>query len=198
MRHAPLLRIALLTLLPLAAAHAATKAFEVDTNHTSIGFTAGTFLFDVQGRFTRYKVQISGDPDTGADAKVRLEIDAASIDTGNKSRDKHLQSPDFFDVGKYPKIVFTSSKVAKEGSKVVIDGTLEMHGVKKDLRLSFEGVTGQNGAGVTEHAYKAELPLNRKDFGIGAESVAAKISLKDQVKLSLLLAGFFEEPKAKK
>lgn len=191
-----LLPAALAALVPLANAHAAPKEFEVDGNHTNLGFTSGTFLFDVQGHFTRYKVQASGDPATAEGGKVRLEIEAASVDTGNKTRDKHLQSPDFFDVGKYPKIVFTSSKVAKQGDKILVDGTLEMHGVKKELHLTFDGVTGVNGAGVTEHAYKTELSLNRKDFGIGADSVAAKISLKDQVKLNLLLAGFFEEPKA--
>jgi hypothetical protein len=42
----------------------------------------------------------------------------------------------------------------------------------------------------------AILPLDRLDFGLGSESVAAKIRLKRQVDLDLLLGGFFEEAPA--
>ena len=187
--------VALLGLVGVA--HAATKVFEVDPNHTIIGFTAATVLFDVQGHFDKYKVQVSGDPDTLADAKVQIEVDIKSISTNNKTRDGHLQSPDFFDAAKYPKILFTSTAVRKEGASVVVEGTLDMHGVKKPIKIPFEAVTAKNGAGVLENVYKATVPLNRKDYNIGGESIAAKISLKDQVSLTLLLAGFFEEKKAK-
>lgn len=178
-------------------AQAAVKKFEVDPNHTILGFTASTVLFDVQGRFDKYKVEVSGDPDTLADAKIRVEIDAKSIQTSNKTRDEHLRSGDFFDVGKHPKIVFTSTSVKKEGTRVVVDGNLEMHGVTKAMKVPFDAVSALNGAGVMETVYKADVPLNRKDFGIGTESIGAKISLKDQVMLKLLLAGFFEEKKGK-
>lgn len=55
--------------------------------------------------------EVSGDPDTLADAKIRVEVDAESIQTSNKGRDEHLRSADFFNVGKHPKIVFTSTAV---------------------------------------------------------------------------------------
>jgi polyisoprenoid-binding protein YceI len=181
----------------IGLADAGAKTFGVDSNHSIFGFTASTILFDVQGRFESYKVQVSGDPDTLADAKVQIEIDAKSISTDNKTRDNHLRSPDFFDVAKYPKIIFTSTAVHKEGQSVAVEGTLDMHGVKKPLKILFEAVSAANGAGIMENVYKAEIPLNRKDFGIGADSVGAKISLKDEVKLKLLLAGFFEDKKGK-
>lgn len=178
-------------------ARAEVQSFEVDTNHTIIGFKASTVLFDVPGHFNRYKVQISGDPATGKDAKVRVEIDAASVDTGNAGRDKHLRTDDFFAVGKFPKIIFNGDSVTREGDKLLVKGTLELHGQKKPLSLAFSSVTATNGAGVMEHVYKAELPISRKDFGVGADSVAAKISMKDEVQLNLLLAGFFSPAKAK-
>lgn len=188
--------IALLGLV--GAAQAGPKSFEVDPNHSLFAFTASTLLFDVQGHFDKYKVTVSGDPDTLADAKVAIEIDAASISTNNKTRDTHLKSDDFFDVKKFPKITFTSNAVKKDGAKIVVDGTLEMHGVKKQMTVPFEAVVGKNGAGIQENVYKAELSLNRKDYGIGNDSVGAKISLSDTVKLKLLLAGFFEEKKGGK
>lgn len=59
-------------------------------------------LLRVKGRFTDF----SGDGQlTGAGAVFgRLDIRAASLDTGIGRRDKHLRSEDFFDVEKYPEI----------------------------------------------------------------------------------------------
>ncbi len=171
----------------------ATKTFMVDNAHTYFSFEASTILFDVPGRFEKYQVQIEGNPDTGADAKVRVEIDAASIRTDNEKRDSHLRSPDFFGVEKYPNITFVSNKVKKVGNKVQVAGTLEMHGVKKETTLLFDVTVAQNGAGVTEHVYRTEMTLNRKEFKLGTDSIAAKISLKDQVKIRLLVAGLFAD-----
>jgi polyisoprenoid-binding protein YceI len=103
---------------------------------------------------------------------------------------------DFFDAAKYPKITFTSREVRREGERVVVRGTLDMHGSTRDLDLAFLAAEGMNGAGTHTWSYRGTLPLDRLDFGIGAESVSAKISLKRQVELDLLLVGFFEEPPA--
>lgn len=188
---APALLLALLPPLPLVAE---SKVFRADENHTVIGFKASTLLFDVPGRFTRYKAEIQGDPAAPGDAKVQITIDAKSINTANTARDNHLRTPDFFDVAKYPTITFTSKDVKKDGDRLVVRGTLTLHGVSRELELPFTAAEGMNGADVRTWSYRATLPLDRLEFGVGAESVAAKISLKKQVELDLLLVGFFEEP----
>jgi polyisoprenoid-binding protein YceI len=182
---------ALLLALPLMAQN---RVFRPDETHTVLGFKASTLLFDVPGRFTRYKADIQGDPATLEGAKVRLDIDAKSINTANGTRDEHLRTADFFDVAKYPKITFISSAVKRDGDKVLVHGTLDLHGVSRDLDLTFVAAEGMNGAGTRTWSYRTTLPLDRLDYGVGAESVAAKISLKRQVELELLLVGFFEEP----
>lgn len=189
----PALLLALLPTLPLVAQ---SKVFRADENHTVIGFKASTLLFDVPGRFTRYKADIQGDPAAPGDAKVQITIDAKSINTANTARDNHLRTPDFFDVAKYPTITFTSKDVKKDGDRLVVRGTLTLHGVSRELELPFTAAEGMNGADVRTWSYRATLPLDRLEFGVGAESVAAKISLKKQVELDLLLVGFFEEPQA--
>ncbi len=181
----------LLLALPLLAQ---TKVFRADDNHTVLGFKASTLLFDVPGRFTRYKADITGDPAAPEGAKVLLEIDTKSINTANATRDNHLRTADFFDAAKYPKITFTSQSVRREGDRLVVRGTLTMHGVTKDLELAFVSAEGMNGAGTRTWSYRATVPLDRLEYGIGADSVAAKISLKRPVELDLLLVGFFEDP----
>lgn len=175
-------------------AQAPSKTFEVDKAHSYFSFAASTILFDVPGRFEKYDVQISGDPDTLANAQVRVELDASSVNTDNTTRDNHLRSKDFFSVAEFPKIVFTSNSLKKEGNKILVKGTLEMHGVKKEMTIPFEMIQSKNGAGIMENVYRAEFPIDRKAYGIGADSVAAKISLKDQITVRLLLAGFFQDP----
>ncbi len=184
--------LTLAALMLMVPAFAADKVLTPDTIHSRIGFTAKT-LFKVEGSFGKYTTDISGDPDTLDHAKVKLEIDVASIDTGNKSRDGHLKTPDFFDAAKYPKIVFTSSKVWKQGGQVMVQGSLDMHGVKKDVTIPFELTTGKNGAGNNTWSYEGSLKINRNDWGVGSDSVAAKIGLKDTVELNLQLVGFFHE-----
>lgn len=181
----------LLLALPLAAQ---TRVFRVDDNHTVLGFKASTLLFDVPGRFMRYKADIQGAPDAPESAKVQIDIDTKSINTANQARDEHLRSADFFDIAKYPEITFTSQNVRKEGDRVVVRGTLTMHGVSRELELPFVTAEGLNGAGTRTWSYRATLPLDRLDFGLGADSVAAKLSLKRPVELDLLLVGFFVEP----
>jgi len=194
MRLSALFLSALTLLSPLAAG---TKVFTPDTNHSIFGFKAATLLFDVPGRFEKYKLDIQGDPADLSTVKVRVELDTKSINTENAARDKHLRTEDFFDVAKYPRIVFTSQKAWREGDKVVVQGYLDLHGVVKPLQITFTEATGLNGAGNPTWSYKASLPIKRSDFGIGADSVAAKISLRDEVDLNLLLVGFFnEEPAA--
>jgi polyisoprenoid-binding protein YceI len=188
-RHSFVVAAAVLSLSTVAAA--APRKFENDGNHTRLGFKAQTTLFDVEGQFNAYNLNIQGDPDAPDGATVKIEIEAKSIDTANKTRDNHLRSDDFFDVKKTPKITFTSDSVRADGDKVVVAGTLEMHGIKKPLTITFSHVVAKNGAGYMEHVYKAEVPINRNDFGIGSSSVAARISLADTVTMKILIAGFF-------
>ena len=70
---------------------------------------------------------------------MEFTIKTASINTDNADRDKHLKSPDFFDVEKNPEITFKSSKVTPAGKdKYNVDGTLTLRGVSKPVTLPVE------------------------------------------------------------
>jgi polyisoprenoid-binding protein YceI len=166
------------------------KPVKLDTVHSRIGFTASTLLFDVDGHFGKYELQLDGDPAKLNEAKVTLSIDAATIDTDNAKRDEHLSSPDFLDVKKYPKITFVSESIAPSGNTVNVAGTLDLHGQKKKVTIPFKMVRGKNGAGMDTTAFKGKLTINRNDFGVGAGSVAAKISLENEVSIDLLIVSF--------
>ena len=186
MRHT----LAALLLVAALPAFAGDKAFTPDTIHSRIGFTAKT-LFKVEGAFTSYQADISGDPDSLEHAKVKLVIDADSVNTDNETRDGHLKSADFFDAAKHPKITFTSKHIWKQDGHIMVGGTLDMHGVQKDIVIPFDMSFGKNGAGNDTWSYEGELKINRDDWGVGGADIVAKIGLKKEVALDLQLVGFW-------
>lgn len=177
-------------LLVSSTAFAAFSALKLDTVHSKVGFTAATVLFDVDGDFGKFSVDIDGDPNKPETVKVEANIDVSSLNTNNSKRDNHLKSPDFFDAGKYPMIRFASTGVKAKGSQLVVTGNLTMHGVSKLVSIPFKVSKGKNGAGVDTTAYKGKLTIDRNDYGIGTDSIAAKISLEDEVELKLLIVAF--------
>jgi len=184
------LSAALGVLLVSSTAFAAFSPLKLDTVHSKVGFTAATVLFDVDGEFEKFSVSIDGDPSKPQTVKVEANIDVASLNTKNAKRDKHLKSPDFFDAAKYPMIRFASTGVKMQGSQLVVTGNLTMHGVSKLVSIPFKVAKGKNGAGVDTTTYKGKLTLNRNDYGVGTDSIAAKISLEDEVEIKLLVVTF--------
>lgn len=165
---------------------------KLDTVHSKIGFTASTILFDVDGNFGQYTVKIEGDPNKPSTVTVKANIDVASINTQNTKRDNHLRSSDFFDAEKHPTITFDSTSVRGKGNQLTVKGKLTMHGKTKPVTIPFKVANGKNGAGVDTRTYKGKLTIDRNDFGIGTDSIAAKISLEDDVDIRLLIVTFPE------
>jgi len=99
---------------------------------------------------------------------VEFTINATSIDTDNADRDKHLKSPDFFDVEKNPTISFKSTKVTPAGTnKYSVDGALTMRGVSKQVTLPVEFLGfGKDPWGNDRAGFAVETNLNRKDYGL--------------------------------
>lgn len=176
-----------LGLLITSATMAEWLRVNLDPVHSRIGFTASTVLFDIEGRFKDYKLLVDGDTKLPETLKIKVEVAANSINTDNAKRDEHLKGPDFFDVAKYPTIRFESTKVEQQGRTLTVTGKLDMHGKQQTLTIPFKISQGKNGAGVDTIAYKGKVTVDRTRYGVGTDSVAAKISLEKEVELELLL-----------
>jgi polyisoprenoid-binding protein YceI len=119
---------------------------------------------------------------------VELKIDAASISTGNADRDKHLNTPDFFDTAKFPEIVFKSTKIVAKGKDVFeVTGDLTMKGVTKPVILTVAANGfAPSGHGGQKAGFDVTGKLNRKDFGVSWNSVADGFAvLSDDVDLTI-------------
>ena len=104
------------------------ERWTLDPSQTTVEFEVTHLwgLHAVRGRFLDFDGSYVVGP---AGPTIRLTIDAASVDTGNAMRDKHLRSADFFDVDEHPQVRFTSTRVSGlGGGHVQVSGVLEAAG----------------------------------------------------------------------
>jgi polyisoprenoid-binding protein YceI len=119
----------------------------------SVKFDGG----DPSGEFSGLKAAISFDPNDLTGSKFDATIDVATINTGNGMKNTHAKSEKWFDADKYPTIQFTSSSIAKTANGFEAKGSLNMHGVQKDVVIPF---TFDN------NIFKASFSVNRLDYNI--------------------------------
>jgi len=163
--------VTLLSVVLLAqglASIAQSATWKVDTAHTTVGFSVVHLFSNVQGRFDRFNGTIEFDPAAPEKAVVKASIEAASINTNNEKRDKHLRSDDFFGVEKYPTLSFESTGSSDwSGDQGTIEGNLTIHGVTKPVALDvkFRG-QGKDPWGNVRAGFEATLTIDRKDYGL--------------------------------
>ncbi|MBO9666326.1 MAG: polyisoprenoid-binding protein [Bdellovibrio sp.] len=158
---------ALLTAFVAISAHA--EKFKLDPAHTNVQFQVPHLVVSkVKGHFTKFDGSFDFDEKSMKLDNVMVTIQADSLNTNEADRDKHLRSPDFFDVTKYPTLTFKGTKVNYDNNKPhEIEGDLTIHGVTKKVKLEID----YKGA-VTDPwnnrrvAFELEGKVNRKDFGL--------------------------------
>ena len=106
----------------------------IDPRNSEIGFAAKSLgrLITVRGVFDCYDGHLTAQ--AGAVAG-ELKIEAASLDTGNEKRDRHLRSPDFFDVERHSRIVFVASEIVARDGDLAVMGELTICGSRVRLEL---------------------------------------------------------------
>jgi polyisoprenoid-binding protein YceI len=108
--------------------------------------------------------EVSGHGTVSADGGVSgtVTVAAASIETRNPRRDKHLRSADFFDCGSNPDITFTADGIRPSGQGVAVTGALTVR--DRTRPLAFDAAASVQGNG--EIWLDAEVHINRADFGL--------------------------------
>ena len=172
-----LLSFALLafSLLP-ASSHAETYA--IDTAHSSVTFNVRHFVSKVKGSFRTFDAKLFFDEKDPKTASVEAAVHVASVDTNNAKRDAHLKNKDFFEVEKFPKMTFKSTKVLSvDGKAFKLEGQLTIKNVTKTvvLDVTYNGRV-DNSRGRYVAGFNAKTTINRHDFGItyGTTAVIGK------------------------
>lgn len=144
--------------------------WSIDQAHSEIGFRVRHLMIaHVNGSFKTFDASIYTSNKDFSTAEIDLWIDASSITTDNKVRDKHLKSSEFFDVKRFKQLTFVSSTIGQADS----DGNHELwgeltivgvtHNVK--LNLKFGGILNDPW-GNERSGFTVSGKISRSDWGL--------------------------------
>ena len=133
------------------------------------------------------------------DSRLTATVDMSTVDTGNKDRDAHLRSPDFFDIESHPEMTFTSTAIREDDAGAyAVDGVLTVNGRSNPLTLAveFHGTETYPMDGSTHAGFSATGSLSRKDYGIefnvpmaaGGFVIGDRVSIDLEVQLAAVSA----------
>lgn len=135
----------------------------IDPDHTEVGFIARHLMVTkVRGSFGTVTGTVVV-PENVTDSSVSVDIETASVTTGNDKRDEHVRSGDFLDVEAHPQMTFVSTKFDGE----TLTGDLTIRGITRpvELDVDFEGVAADPW-GNTKAGFEAKTKINRQDWDL--------------------------------
>jgi len=189
-------------LLSSSVSIAQQKTWKIDPAHSAVKFNVTHMVIsEVEGNFTSFTGNISSENVDFTDAKIDFIVDVNSINTDNEMRDGHLQSDDFFNAEKFPKMTFKGVSMKKvNGNKYELTGDLTIRNTTK--RVTFDVKHGgviKDGYGNIKAGFKANTSINRFDYGLKWNALTEGVAVvSEDVEILLNLQFAQEMPKTSK
>lgn len=177
-----------LALLP-GVLQAAPESYTVDPRHTFPRWAVSHHGFSIHhGQFNRTtgKLVVDWAARTGS---MEIEVDSASIGTGDAEFDKVLRDAPFFNTDKHPKITFRSTAMRFENAvPVAVTGEFTLLGVTRPVTLTVSNVKCGNHPINKRALCGAEVAgtIKRSEFGMKASLP----SIGDDVRLTIQFEAF--------
>lgn len=142
----------------------------IDQRHSYVGFTIKHMMFaTVRGTFQEYYGHIDLNQCDLASSSFIGEISVASIDTRVAKRDEHLRSEAFFNVERFPLILYKSTKIETQSeNRFRVYGDLTIHGITREIVVdgTYAGGPYKDPDGILRTGFSGTGSLSRKDFGM--------------------------------
>ncbi len=140
-------------------------ALPLTAENSKVEFTGSKVTGKHEGGFKAFTGTIDLVNAKPEESSVTVDIDMKSVFADDEKLAGHLKSADFFDVEKFPKANFTSTKIVADAAKgagnYTVTGDFDLHGQKKTITFPAK-ITVTD----LDVAVEAEFSINRKDFGI--------------------------------
>ncbi len=161
--------------------------YRLDAGKSLVRFDAEAFLHHFEGKTSNIQGTIRlADLERLTDAEACIRIDAASLETGNGTRDGTMRR-EHLETAKFPTIDFVLTQV--EGMHRQLDtwkftarGILSLHGVSREILLPVRAWMVGDGLRLA-----GAIPLRMTDYGIPIPTFLF-LAVKDQVVVSFDVA----------
>ena len=155
------------------------QSYNVADAGSSVHFVIKNIGVKTGGDFTGLSGTVNFNPKALASSSMNVSVKSNTVNTSNGSRDKHLNKAEYFDTEKYPTITFVSTKISEStvAGRYFVAGNLTIKGVTKPVQFGFSAAA----AAGTAYVFAGEFEINRRDFGVGGNSMV----LADKLKVSL-------------
>lgn len=191
MRIAGMMKLGVVAAAGLSVTAASTPdlvRFDIDTNHSYVGFTVRHLgVTNVKGKFTRFEGHIMLNETDVTKSSVNVTVETGSIDTSNDRRDNHLRSDDFFNAEAFPSLTFVSSAIEETADGMVLVGDLTIRDVTTQVRIPFElagPITTESGR--KRLGGEGTLRINRFDYGLQWNRIQEAVQVVgDEVRIEL-------------
>jgi polyisoprenoid-binding protein YceI len=143
---------------------ATAERLVISTENSKVEFVAAKVTRSHNCSFKQFTGTIDLVKNNVEGSRVTIDIEAGSVVTDEDALTRHLKTPDFFDVAKYPKATFTSTKIEAAnagGATHNVTGNFELHGIKKSITFPATIQVAADSVSVN-----AEFAINRKDFNL--------------------------------
>lgn len=138
--------------------------WNLDPTHSEVTFKVKHMMIaNVTGNIGKFDVNVNSSNENLSDAQITFTGDLSTITTGNDQRDGHLKTADFFNIEKYPQLIFKSTSFS--GGK--LKGDLTINDVTKTIELDVEdGGAGKDPWGNNRRGFTVNGKINRKDWNL--------------------------------
>lgn len=149
----------------IAQVNAKGESLKLTPDNSKVLFTGSKVTGKHDGGFNQFSGTVDLVNGKVEDSSVRVDIETSSVFTDADGLTKHLQTGDFFEVEKFPKASFASTKIVADAGKganrYTVTGDFELRGVKKAITFPATIIVSPSDVKVD-----TEFAINRKDFGI--------------------------------
>jgi polyisoprenoid-binding protein YceI len=137
-----------------------TGTWRADPVHSTIGFAVDYMAGTFQGSFSRFEAGAS-------DGSLEGSAEVASVEVKDPNLEAHLQTPEFFDAERYPRLSFSSREIARSGDELKIAGEITIKGHTEPIEIG--GTIGDPIAdpyGGERFGVKLQAKIDREVYGV--------------------------------
>jgi polyisoprenoid-binding protein YceI len=149
------MKLNILTLILSAGLSLFGQQFNLDLTRAKV-----SFYFHgekVNGSLAGLKATVNINIDKPEQSEISGSVDVSTISTGNKIRDKHLMSNEYFDAAKFPLMTFKAKSIKKDNDDFVVTGVLKIKDIEREEKFTLS---------VSKGVLIFKGTMNSADYGI--------------------------------